>query len=59
MTDGVVKRTEDDLAAWLGTEAGFISGLCSFDGEPVVLEPYQLAFLQNRSRFGLRLVQPR
>jgi phage FluMu gp28-like protein len=51
MTGGVVKRTEDDLAAWLGTEAGFISGLCSFDGEPVVLEPYQLAFLENRSRF--------
>ena len=47
----VVKRTETDLTDWLCTEAGFISGLCSYDGEPIRLESYQLAFLQNRSRF--------
>ncbi len=47
----VVKRAEDDVADWLATEAGFISGLCSYDGEPIVLEPFQIAFLNNRSRF--------
>ena len=51
MTLTVVKRTEDDLSQWLCTEAGFIGGLCRFDGEPIVLEPYQIAFMQNRSRF--------
>ncbi len=51
MTLSVVKRTEDDLSGWLATEAGFISAFFSHDGEPVELEPFQLAFLQNRSRF--------
>jgi hypothetical protein len=27
MSLGVVRRTESDLAGWLATEAGFISGL--------------------------------
>ncbi len=48
---GIVKRSEEELAAWLATEAGFIGGLCSLDGEPIVLEPYRVAFLENRSRF--------
>jgi phage FluMu gp28-like protein len=48
---GIIKRSEEELAAWLATEAGFIGGLCSLDGEPIVLEPYQVAFLENRSRF--------
>lgn len=47
----VVKRSEHDLADWLATEAGFIGGLCSYDGEPIVLEPFQIAFLNNQSRF--------
>ncbi len=51
MTLGIVKRTEEEFADWLGTEWGFISGLGSFDDEPVALEQYQFAFLQNRSRF--------
>ena len=51
MVLGIVKKSEDDLAGWLATEAGFLSGLCSLDGEPLVLEPYQVAFLENRSRF--------
>ena len=51
MTTSIVKRTEDDLADWLGTEAGFISALCTFDDEPVVLEPFQVAFLDDPSRF--------
>jgi phage FluMu gp28-like protein len=48
---GIVKRSEEELASWLATEAGFIGGLCSLDGEPIVLEPYHVAFLENRSRF--------
>jgi phage FluMu gp28-like protein len=47
----VTKQSEDDLANWLGTEWGFIEGLCRLDGEPIVLEPYQTHFLQDRSRF--------
>ena len=47
----VVKKTPRELGDWLATEAGFIAGLCSFDSEPIVLEPYQVAFLENRSRF--------
>ena len=31
MTLGIVKRTEEEFADWLGTEWGFISGLGSFD----------------------------
>ncbi|WP_394834512.1 hypothetical protein LVJ94_49255 [Pendulispora rubella] len=45
------KKSEEDLAAWLGTETGFISGICSYDGEPIRLEAYQTAFLNNRSRY--------
>ena len=51
MTGVVVKRTEEELGDWLGTEAGFIGGLCRYEDEPVVLESFQLAFLANRSRF--------
>jgi phage FluMu gp28-like protein len=51
MTLGIVKRTEDELAGWLATEAGFIAGLCQYDGEPIDLESYQVAFLANRARF--------
>lgn len=47
----VVKKDEQDLADWLSTEVGFISGLCRSDGEAVTLEPYQVAFLENRGRF--------
>jgi phage FluMu gp28-like protein len=51
VTLGVVKRNEEEFAAWLATEWGFVCGLGSFDDEPIVLEPYQFDFLQNRSRF--------
>ena len=51
MTQSIIKQTESDLGTWLSTEAGFIGGICRFDDEPIVLEPYQLAFLQNTSRF--------
>lgn len=51
MTLGVVKRTEAEFADWLAREWGFVSGLARFDDEPVELEPYQVAFLENRSRF--------
>jgi phage FluMu gp28-like protein len=51
MTLGVVKRTEQEFADWLAREWGFVSGLATFDDEPIELEPYQVAFLENRSRF--------
>lgn len=51
MTLCIVKRDEHEFAAWLAQEWGFLCGLGSFDDEPLVLEPYQIAFLQNRSRF--------
>ena len=51
MTGAIVRRTEQDLAAWTCTEWGFVSGFMHWDGEPVRLERYQLQFLQDRSRF--------
>ncbi|MGO9709083.1 MAG: terminase large subunit domain-containing protein [Polyangiaceae bacterium] len=47
----IVKRTEEELDAWVATEAGFISAFCRYDDEPITLEPYQLHFLENTSRF--------
>jgi phage FluMu gp28-like protein len=51
VTLGIVKRTEEEFAQWLVNEQGFIEGLLSYEDEPVLLEPYQRAFLNNRSRF--------
>ncbi len=51
MTLGVVKRDEHEFAEWLAKEWGFLCALGSFDDEALVLEPYQLAFLENRARF--------
>ncbi len=51
MTLAVVKQSEGDLAAWISTEAGFIEGLWRYDEEPIILEAYQRAFMENRSRF--------
>jgi phage FluMu gp28-like protein len=51
MTLGVVKRTEQEFADWLAREWGFLAGLARFDDEPLDLEPYQVGFLENRSRF--------
>lgn len=47
----VAKRTEEDLLDWLGTEVGFLTGLGHYNEEPLVLEPFQLAFLQSKSRY--------
>ena len=51
MTLGIVKRNEQEFADWLATEWGFLCGLAKYDDEPLKLEAYQIAFLQNRSRF--------
>ena len=48
---GIVKRTEAELADWLKSELGFISALCRYNDEPIVLEPFQVALLRNKSRF--------
>jgi phage FluMu gp28-like protein len=51
MTLGIVKRDEREFADWLAQEWGFLCGLARYDDEPVELEPYQVAFLENRGRF--------
>lgn len=55
---GIVRRNSQEFADWLATEPGFLSGLCTIQGadgsdEPLRLEPYQLAFLRDRSSFRL------
>src|SRR5689334_23356534 len=47
----VGKRNEQDFATALGSEWQFLTALCKVDDAPLRLEPYQLAFLRNRSRF--------
>jgi phage FluMu gp28-like protein len=51
VTGVVIKREAADLDRWLASEAGFISAFCRYDGDPVQLEPYQVAFVENRARF--------
>ena len=51
MTGTIQKQSAADLDRWLSTEAGFISGLMNYEGEAIVLEPFQVAFLENKSRF--------
>lgn len=51
MTLGVVKRNEQEFADWLSEEWGFLCGLATYDDEPLELEPYQIQFLRDRSRF--------
>lgn len=41
----VVKRSEQEFADWVATEAGFLTTFGSFGDEPIRFEPYQLAFL--------------
>ena len=48
---GIVKRSEDDLAGWLRTEAGFLTTFGRYDDQPIAFEPYQLALLSSDSRF--------
>jgi phage FluMu gp28-like protein len=47
----VPKRSADELSHWLHGESGFITALCRHDDKPIVLDPYQSDFLDNRSRF--------
>lgn len=51
MTLNIVKRNEQEFADWLATEWGFLCGLATWEDEPLVLEPYQVRFLQDRSKF--------
>jgi hypothetical protein len=47
----VVKRDEQDLLDWLGTEIGFLTGVGHYNEEPIVLEPYQVAFLRSARKY--------
>lgn len=47
----VVKRDEQELLDWLGTEVGFLCGIGRYNEEPLVLEPYQVAFLRCARKY--------
>jgi phage FluMu gp28-like protein len=47
----VAKKSEDEMLADLSTELGFLTSVASFDGEPLALDGYQIAFLQNQSKY--------
>jgi hypothetical protein len=47
----VAKKSEADMLAELSTELGFLTSVASFDGEPLALDGYQIAFLQNQSKY--------
>jgi hypothetical protein len=47
----VVKRDEKDLLDWLGTELGFLTGVGHYNEEPLVFEPYQVAFLGSQKKY--------
>jgi hypothetical protein len=47
----VGKRDEQELLDWLGTELGFLTGLGHYNEEPLVFEPYQIAFLRSTRRY--------
>jgi hypothetical protein len=54
MTVGIVaKRSEEELGSAVVSEVGFITSLFRYDDAPISLEPYQVSFLNNRSRFRL------
>jgi phage FluMu gp28-like protein len=47
----VGKKSAGDMLDELGSELGFLSGVCHFDGDPLELDGYQLAFLRNPSKY--------
>lgn len=47
----MVKRTEQDLLDWLGTELGFLTGIGHYNEDPLVFEPYQIAFLSSSRKY--------
>jgi phage FluMu gp28-like protein len=51
MVTQVNKRYEQDFAAFIKSEQGFLDAFARYEDEPIALEPYQVAFLQNPSRF--------
>lgn len=50
----IVKRDAQELADWLCSEEGFLTGLGKFQGAPIKLEPYQAAFMSWRMPDGRR-----
>ena len=47
----VSRLSEDEVLQRLGTEVGFLTGVAHWDGQPFRLEPFQRAFLSQRSRY--------
>jgi phage FluMu gp28-like protein len=52
-TLAIVKRTPQEMLELLKTTWGFITHLLKWQGEPIVLEHFQLAFLKSKARFRL------
>lgn len=50
----IVRRDSAEFAEWLRTESGFLEGLASFEGKPLVLEPFQRTFLDFFNENGQR-----
>jgi len=50
----IVKADEQDFADWIASERGFLEGLCTFEDDPLVLEPYQRTVLDFEVRPGKR-----
>ncbi|MBN1193517.1 MAG: terminase, partial [Coriobacteriia bacterium] len=53
----IVKRrrpTASDLAAWYGTPSGFVQAATEVGGQPIRLAGYQIAHLEDRSKFRIR-----
>ena len=48
---GIVKRDEEEFRAWLATERGFLHTFARYEENPLVLEPYQLSFIQSRAAY--------
>lgn len=47
----ITKRSEQELRDWVKTEVGFITTVAQYDNKPIELEPYQVEFLRDQSRF--------
>ena len=45
------KKDERDLANFLQTEWGFVTGLLRYEDQPLTLEKFQISFLKDRTQF--------
>lgn len=48
---GIVKRSEDEFAEWVATEAGFLTTFGNYNSEELKFDPYQLSFLRTPASY--------